>query len=155
MAPGTRIVSLGHYQPARVLTNADLESIVETSDEWIRSRVGIETRRIAGPDEPVDDMAAQAAEKALAASGLAAADIDLVLVATCTNLDRSPSMSARSSRRSATRSRSSAVLSRRCAAVSRSSATASRRSATFPRSSATLSRASATLSRASAAESRR
>jgi len=99
VASGTRIVSLGHYQPARVLTNAELESIVETSDAWIRSRVGIETRRIAGPDETVDEMAAQAAEKALAASGLAARDIDLVIVATCTNLDRSPSMSARVARR--------------------------------------------------------
>lgn len=95
MAPGTRIVSLGHYQPARVMTNAELESLVETNDEWIRSRVGIETRRIAGPDETVDEMAAQAAEKALAASGLGANEIDLVLVATCTGLDRSPSMSAR------------------------------------------------------------
>jgi 3-oxoacyl-[acyl-carrier-protein] synthase-3 len=95
VAPGTRIVSLGHYQPARVMTNAELEAIVETSDEWIRSRVGIETRRIAGPDETVDEMAAQAAEKALAASGFGAGQIDLVIVATCTNLDRSPSMSAR------------------------------------------------------------
>ncbi len=95
MAPGTRIVSLGHYQPARVMTNAELEAIVETSDEWIRSRVGIETRRIAGPDETVDEMAAQAAEKALAASGFEADEIDLVIVATCTGLDRSPTMSAR------------------------------------------------------------
>jgi 3-oxoacyl-[acyl-carrier-protein] synthase-3 len=99
VAAGTRIVSLGHYQPARVLTNAELESIVETSDEWIRSRVGIETRRVAGPDETVDEMAGQAAEKALAASGLAPSDIDLVIVATCTNLNRSPSMSARVSKR--------------------------------------------------------
>jgi 3-oxoacyl-[acyl-carrier-protein] synthase-3 len=78
-----------------VLTNAELETIVETSDEWIRSRVGIETRRVAGPEETVDDMASQAAEKALAASGLTAGEIDMVIVATCTNLDRSPSMSAR------------------------------------------------------------
>ena len=99
MALGTRIVSLGHYQPARVLTNADLEAIVETSDEWIRSRVGIETRRIAAPDETVDEMAAHAASKALAASGFPAARIDLVIVATCTALDRSPSMSARVSAR--------------------------------------------------------
>jgi 3-oxoacyl-[acyl-carrier-protein] synthase III len=94
-SPGSRIVSLGHYQPARVLTNRDLESMVETSDEWIRGRVGIETRRIAAPDEGVDAMAAHAAEKALAGSGLAAADIDLVIVASCTAVDRSPNMAAR------------------------------------------------------------
>lgn len=92
---GSRIVSLGHYQPAKTLTNADLEKLVETSDEWIRSRVGIETRRIAEADESVDEMAARAAGKALAGSGLAPSDIDLVIVATCTALDRSPSMSAR------------------------------------------------------------
>lgn len=95
MVSGTRILSLGHYQPARVLTNADLEAMVETSDAWIRSRVGIESRRIAGPEETVDEMAAQAAQKALAGSGLTAAQIDLVIVATCTALDRSPTMSAR------------------------------------------------------------
>jgi 3-oxoacyl-[acyl-carrier-protein] synthase-3 len=92
---GTRIVSLGHYQPSRVLTNADLEAIVDTSDAWIRSRVGIETRHIAGPQETVDEMAALAAGKALAAGGIPAARIDLVIVATCTALDRSPTMSAR------------------------------------------------------------
>ena len=92
---GSRIVSLGHYQPPRELTNHDLEAMVDTSDEWIRSRVGIQTRRIAAPDETVDAMAAHAASKALAGSGIAAADIDLVVVATCTALDRSPNMAAR------------------------------------------------------------
>ena len=95
MVSGTRIVSLGHYQPARLLTNADLEAMVETSDAWIRSRVGIVTRHIAGPEETVDEMAARAAEKALASSGIAAAQIDLVIVASCTALDRSPNVSAR------------------------------------------------------------
>lgn len=94
-APGSRIVSLGHYQPARVLTNRDLEGMVETSDAWIRSRVGIETRRIAAPDETVDAMAAHAAQKALADGGLGAADIDMVLVASCTAADRTPNMAAR------------------------------------------------------------
>lgn len=94
-APGSRIVSLGHYQPANVLTNADLERIVDTNDQWIRTRVGIETRRIAAPDETVDAMAAHAAETALARSGLAAADIDMVIVASCTAADRTPNMAAR------------------------------------------------------------
>jgi 3-oxoacyl-[acyl-carrier-protein] synthase-3 len=92
---GSRIAAVGHYQPAKVLTNEDLTGMVDTSDEWIRSRVGIRTRRIAGPDEPVDELAAHAAAKALAAAGLAPADIDLVLVATSTAVDRSPNMAAR------------------------------------------------------------
>ncbi len=92
---GSRIAAVGHYQPAKVLTNEDLASMVDTSDEWIRSRVGIRTRHIAGPDEPVDELAAHAAAKALAAAGLAPGDIDLVLVATSTAIDRSPNMAAR------------------------------------------------------------
>jgi 3-oxoacyl-[acyl-carrier-protein] synthase-3 len=92
---GSRIISLGHYQPSRVLTNDDLAQMVETSDEWIRDRVGIVTRRIASGDETVADMAAAAAEKALAASGLTAADIDLVAVATCSSVDRSPNVACR------------------------------------------------------------
>lgn len=92
---GSRIAAVGHYQPAKVLTNEDLAGLVDTSDEWIRSRVGIRTRHIAGPDEPVDELAAHAAAKALAAAGLAPGDIDLVLVATSTAVDRSPNMAAR------------------------------------------------------------
>ncbi|WP_328906863.1 ketoacyl-ACP synthase III [Streptomyces sp. NBC_00234] len=92
---GSRVVALGHYQPAKVLTNHDLAAMVDTSDEWITSRVGIKTRHVGGPDEPVDEMAAHAGAKALAAAGLQPSDIDLVLVATSTAMDRSPSMSAR------------------------------------------------------------
>ncbi len=92
---GSRVLALGHYQPAKVLTNDDLAAMVDTDDEWIRTRVGIRTRRIAEPDETVDAMAANAAAKALANSGLAASDIDLVLVATCTAVDRSPNTAAR------------------------------------------------------------
>ncbi|MEU0399541.1 beta-ketoacyl-ACP synthase III [Streptomyces sp. NPDC006197] len=92
---GTRIAALGHYQPAKVLTNHDLAELVDTSDEWILSRVGIRTRHVAGPDEPVDELAAHAAGKALAAAGLTAGDIDLVLVATSTAIDRSPNTAAR------------------------------------------------------------
>lgn len=92
---GTRIAALGHYQPAKVLTNADLAALVDTSDDWITSRVGIRTRHVAGPEEPVDELAAHAGGKALAAAGLTAADIDLVLVATSTAIDRSPNTAAR------------------------------------------------------------
>ncbi|MER6995632.1 beta-ketoacyl-ACP synthase III [Streptomyces sp. NPDC000410] len=92
---GTRIAALGHYQPAKVLTNNDLAAMVDTSDEWIASRVGIRTRHIAEPDEPVDELAAHAGAKALASAGLTPADIDLVLVATSTATDRSPNTAAR------------------------------------------------------------
>ncbi|MGA5731397.1 beta-ketoacyl-ACP synthase III [Streptomyces seoulensis] len=92
---GSRIAAIGHYQPAKVLTNEDLARMVDTSDEWITSRVGIHTRHIAGPDEPVDELAAHAAAKALATAGLAPGDIDLVLVATSTAIDRSPNTAAR------------------------------------------------------------
>jgi 3-oxoacyl-[acyl-carrier-protein] synthase III len=81
---GARILAFGGYQPARVVTNDEIAQQVETSDEWIRSRVGIVSRRIAGPDETLADMAVAAGGKALAASGLSPADIDLVIVATCT-----------------------------------------------------------------------
>ncbi|WP_424891110.1 beta-ketoacyl-ACP synthase III [Streptomyces sp. XH2] len=92
---GSRVLALGHYQPARVLTNDELAAMVDTSDEWIRSRVGIRTRRVAEPGETVADMATEAGGKALANSGLAADEIDLVLVATCTADDRSPNTAAR------------------------------------------------------------
>jgi 3-oxoacyl-[acyl-carrier-protein] synthase-3 len=81
--PGARVLAFGGYQPDRVVTNDDLAAALDTSDEWIRARVGITSRRIAGPSETVEDMAVQAGGKALAGSGLSPADIDLVIVATC------------------------------------------------------------------------
>ncbi|PRZ41298.1 3-oxoacyl-[acyl-carrier-protein] synthase-3 [Antricoccus suffuscus] len=79
-----RILSFGAYRPERVVTNAELATVVETSDEWIRTRVGIETRYFSRPDETVVDMAVAAGQDALTRSGLTAADIDLVIVASCT-----------------------------------------------------------------------
>jgi 3-oxoacyl-[acyl-carrier-protein] synthase-3 len=93
-AAGARILAFGGYQPANVVTNDDLAKTLDTSDEWIRSRVGIASRRIAGPDETVADMAVAAAGKALAASGRSPADIDLVIVATCTPESPIPNVSA-------------------------------------------------------------
>ncbi|GAA3986975.1 ketoacyl-ACP synthase III [Thermobifida alba] len=92
--PGARVVAFGEYQPANVVTNDDLAARVDTSDEWIRSRVGIAERRIASPGESVTDMAVAAGGKALAASGLTPDDIDLVIVATCTQRDQIPNTSA-------------------------------------------------------------
>ena len=96
---GARILSFGGYQPARVVTNDELAATMDTNDEWIRSRVGIASRRIAGPDETVADMAVAAGGKALAASGLSPADIDLVIVATCTPEVQIPNTAATVARR--------------------------------------------------------
>jgi 3-oxoacyl-[acyl-carrier-protein] synthase-3 len=82
-----------------VVTNDELAQTVDTTDEWIRSRVGIASRRIAGPDETVADMAVQAGGKALAASGLSPDDIDLVIVATCTPEVQIPNTAATVARR--------------------------------------------------------
>ena len=79
-----RIAGTGSYAPTRVLTNADLEGMVATSDEWIRERTGIRERRIAATGEACSDLAVQAGKRALAAAGVAASDLDMILVATCT-----------------------------------------------------------------------
>lgn len=91
---GARILAFGGYQPDRVVTNDDLTTLVDTNDEWIRSRVGIESRRIAADDETVEDMAEAAGAKALAASGLPPSSIDLVIVATCTPETQIPNVAA-------------------------------------------------------------
>ena len=93
-APGARILSFGGYQPGNVVTNDDLAARLDTNDEWIRSRVGIISRRFAGPEESVTDMAFVAAGKALAGSGLSPADIDLVIVATCSTEAPIPNVAA-------------------------------------------------------------
>jgi 3-oxoacyl-[acyl-carrier-protein] synthase III len=89
-SPGARIVAIGEHRPTRIVTNAEICENIDSSDEWIRERSGIITRRYAAPDESVVDMAASAASKALAASGVAAADIDLVLLATCSHPYQTP-----------------------------------------------------------------
>jgi 3-oxoacyl-[acyl-carrier-protein] synthase III len=82
---GARILGLGSRQPEQIVTNADIAARgVDTSDQWIRDRVGIVERRFARKDESVVDMAVDAGAKALADAGLAPSDIDAVLVATCT-----------------------------------------------------------------------
>lgn len=78
------IKSTGSYLPEKTLTNKDLESFVETTDEWIRQRTGIEERHIAGGEERTSDMAIHAAKNALEAAGLSGGDIDGVIVATAT-----------------------------------------------------------------------
>jgi len=79
-----RITGTGSYAPAKVLTNADLEGMVATSDEWITERTGIRERRLAASGEACSDLAVKAAERALIAAGIRAEDLDLILLATCT-----------------------------------------------------------------------
>lgn len=78
------ITGWGKYAPKRVLTNADLERMVDTSDEWITTRTGIKERRIAGPDEPTSYISVKAAEAAMEVAGITAEDLDLIIVATST-----------------------------------------------------------------------
>ncbi len=82
--PSTVILGTGSYAPERILSNAELSKMVDTSDEWIRTRSGIRERRIAAPGEATSDMAVQAAKRALLDAGLKADEIDLVVVATVT-----------------------------------------------------------------------
>lgn len=78
------IIGTGSYVPKGVLSNADLEKMVETSDEWITTRTGIKERRVAGDDECTSDLAARAAEAALENAGITAEEVDLIIVATVT-----------------------------------------------------------------------
>ena len=87
----SRIVGTGSYVPKQVLTNADLEAMVETSDSWIVERTGIRERRLAAPDEACSDLGVLAAQQALADANVQAAQIDLILVATCTGDSPLPS----------------------------------------------------------------
>jgi len=80
----SRILGTGSYLPARILTNADLEKLVDTNDQWIVERTGIRERHIAAEGEYTSDLAAQAARAALEVAGLRPDDIDLLLVATTT-----------------------------------------------------------------------
>ncbi len=89
-----RVTGWGSYVPERVLTNADLERIVDTSDEWIRTRTGISERRVAAPHETTATLAAIAGKRAIATAGLAPDDIDVIVVATLTPDHPMPSTAA-------------------------------------------------------------
>jgi len=80
----SHIAGTGSYLPKRILTNAELESMVDTSDEWIVSRTGIRERHIAGDDEFTSDLAYQAGRLAIEAAGISPQDVDMVIVATTT-----------------------------------------------------------------------
>src|ERR1700676_702491 len=76
------IIATGSYVPERILTNQELEQIVDTTDEWIRTRTGIRERRIAAPDEATSDMATKAHLPLLSQADVKAQEIDLIIVAT-------------------------------------------------------------------------
>src|SRR4051812_38656652 len=81
---GATIVGTGMYVPDRVLTNADFERMVDTSDEWIRERTGIRERRIAAPEQASSDLAVEAARRALDAANMRPEDLHQIIVATTT-----------------------------------------------------------------------
>src|SRR5919197_6427533 len=89
------IIGTGSYVPSRVMTNADLERMVATSDAWITERTGIRERRIAAPGEACSDLGTMAAERALRAAGVSASDLQMILVATCTGDSPLPSTASR------------------------------------------------------------
>ncbi|MEO3945156.1 beta-ketoacyl-ACP synthase III [Gorillibacterium sp. CAU 1737] len=78
------VLGTGRHVPERILTNQDLEKMVDTNDEWIRTRTGMRERRIARPDEAASDLSVPAAQEALKRAGITAADLDLIIVATVT-----------------------------------------------------------------------
>jgi 3-oxoacyl-[acyl-carrier-protein] synthase-3 len=80
----SRIAGTGRYLPEKILSNAELAQRVDTSDEWIRTRTGIRQRHIAAPHEATSDLALHASRAALAAAGIAPADVDVIIVATTT-----------------------------------------------------------------------
>lgn len=91
----SQIVGVGSYLPEKVLTNADMASIVDTNDEWIVKRTGIKQRHIAAEGELTSDLAQKAAERALSASQVKASDVDLIILATTTPDNTFPATAAR------------------------------------------------------------
>lgn len=90
-SPHARILSVGSYRPERVVTNEEICRTIDSSDQWIRERSGIVSRRFAAPDESVTDMAEAASRAAIERAGLSPAEIDAVLVATVTHPYQTPS----------------------------------------------------------------
>jgi 3-oxoacyl-[acyl-carrier-protein] synthase-3 len=113
---GARILGLGSRQPEQIVTNADIAARgVDTSDQWIRDRVGVVERRFARKDESVVDMAVDAGAKALADAGLAPSDIDAVLVATCTMPSYIPNAAGQTADRIGVRAAAAFDLNAACA----------------------------------------
>jgi 3-oxoacyl-[acyl-carrier-protein] synthase-3 len=112
------ILGVGAYRPSRVVTNAEICEHIDSSDEWIRERSGIVTRHFAAPDEGVVEMSVAASEKAIAASGVSADQIDAVVVGTVTHLTQTPSAAAEVAFRLGTKSPAAFDISAACAGFS-------------------------------------
>ena len=91
-APASAILGVGGYRPRRVVDNAEICTLIDSSDEWIRTRSGIVERRWASPDETIQVMSVAAARKALERAGVEAGQIDTVIVATVTHLHQTPAV---------------------------------------------------------------
>jgi 3-oxoacyl-[acyl-carrier-protein] synthase III len=122
---GTKILSVGSFRPARVVTNAEICARIDSTDEWIQERSGIVERRWAGPDVSVVDMATAAAEKAMASSGISAEALGMVIVATVTHPYVTPSAAAEVQDRIGAANAASMDLSAACAGFSYAVALAS------------------------------
>ena len=81
--PNARVIGTGHYLPEKIVTNFDLEEMMDTTDEWIRQRTGIHERRIAADNQAASDLAINAAKRALEDAGIDPAEIDYIILATC------------------------------------------------------------------------
>ncbi|WP_114559672.1 beta-ketoacyl-ACP synthase III [Desertihabitans aurantiacus] len=91
-APSSRLLGIGGYRPRRVVDNAEICTMIDSTDEWIRTRSGITQRRWAGPDETIAMMGTEASRKAIERSGVDPADIDCVIVSTVTHLHQTPAI---------------------------------------------------------------
>jgi 3-oxoacyl-[acyl-carrier-protein] synthase-3 len=109
------IVGIGRYLPEKIVTNADLEKVMDTSDEWIRTRTGIEERRIAEDNVGTTDMAYEAAKNAIKNAGITPMDIDLILVATVTPERPFPSVACKIQERLGAKKAAAMDISAACA----------------------------------------
>ncbi|MCM3362687.1 MULTISPECIES: beta-ketoacyl-ACP synthase III [Bacillaceae] len=112
---GTGIIGIGRELPEKILTNFDLEKMVDTNDEWIRTRTGIEERRIADDNTDTSDIALAAAKKAIADAGIHPEDIDMIMVATVTPDQSFPSVACMIQERLGAKKAAAMDLSAACA----------------------------------------
>lgn len=124
-APASRILGIGSHQPERVVTNDELSLRMDTSDQWIRERVGIVQRRFAGEDEALVDMAVSAGSRAIADAGLTPAEVDTVILANCTMPTQIPNGAAQVADRIGIKAAGAFDLNAACAGFCYALATAS------------------------------
>nr|WP_042189669.1 beta-ketoacyl-ACP synthase III [Kibdelosporangium sp. MJ126-NF4]CEL18816.1 3-oxoacyl-[acyl-carrier-protein] synthase, KASIII [Kibdelosporangium sp. MJ126-NF4]CTQ96331.1 3-oxoacyl-[acyl-carrier-protein] synthase, KASIII (EC 2.3.1.180) [Kibdelosporangium sp. MJ126-NF4] len=122
---GSRILGVGSFRPERIVTNDELSERMDTTDEWIRTRVGIVERRFAGPDESLVDMAVAAGTRAIEDAGLQPSDVDTVIVANCTMPSPIPNAAAQVADRVGVKAAGAFDLNAACAGFCYSLATAS------------------------------